>query len=95
MLSWFAEGRRKAEIIYILCAATSTLCALLLSSAYRARRTRLLFYGSLGFAGIAVNNLLLLVDLAMVPGVDLSLPRSLAALAGIAILLHGLVDESR
>jgi len=47
------------------------------------------------FAGLTVNNLLLLVDLIVVPAVDLSLWRSTIALAAMVVLIYGLVWETR
>lgn len=83
-----------AESVYVLCGLTSLACAALLLRGFRASRARLLFWSALCFAGLAVNNLLLLVDLMAMPGVDLSLWRNASALAGIAVLLYGLVTES-
>jgi hypothetical protein len=83
-----------AEAVYLLCAATSVLCALLLLRAYRANRTRLLFWSGLCFAGLALNNVLLFIDLVMIPAtVDLSILRNATAVASFAILLYGLVRE--
>lgn len=84
-----------AEFVYILCAMTSTLCAVLLMNGYRQTKTGLLFWSGLCFAGLAVNNVLLVVDLVIVPRVDLGLVRSGAALAAMMVLLYGLVKESR
>lgn len=83
-----------AEAVYILCALTSITCATLLWSAYRKAYGRLLFWSALCFAGLAVNNILLFVDLVMVPAVDLSVVRSLIALASIGALIYGLLWES-
>lgn len=85
-----------AEAVYLLCAATSVACALLLLRGYRRQRTRLLLWSSLCFALLAINNSLLFVDLIIVPeAVDLSIWRSVTALAGISVLLFGLIWESR
>jgi hypothetical protein len=83
------------EAVYLLCAATSILCAVLLLRGFRASKTRLLFWSSLCFAGLALNNVLLLVDLLVVPAFDLSIYRNLVALASMLILLYGLVREER
>ena len=81
------------EAVYTLCAVTSIACALLLLRGYRTSRARLLFWSSLCFAGLALNNVVLLIDLFVVPDVDLSLLRNLTALASMLILLYGLVRE--
>ena len=77
--------------VYILCALTSTFCAALLLRAYRLRRARLLFWSSLCFVGLALNNILLFVDLIVVPQIDLRPARNGVALLGIAVMLFGLI----
>lgn len=83
------------ETIYLLCALTSVLCAILLARSYRRSRSRMLLWSTLGFAGLAVNNVLLFVDLVVARHVDLSLWRSASGLAGCALLVTGLVLEGR
>lgn len=84
-----------AEIIYLLCASTSVLCAFLLLRSYRNTRARLLLWAALCFAGLAINNVLLFVDLVVVPGFDLAPYRTVAALWGMSVLVIGLVWEDR
>lgn len=79
------------SLVYVLCALTSGLCAVLLLRAYMASRARLLLWSSLSFIGLTCNNLLLFVDLILFPGIDLSLYRSLTAAAAIMLLLLGLI----
>lgn len=83
-----------AILVYILCAATSGFCAVLLLRGYAKSRARLLFWSGLCFTGLALNNLLLVVDVH-VPAVDLSFWRTVPALAGISLLVYGLVWETR
>lgn len=83
-----------AEAVYILCTLTSLACTLLLFNGYRRGGARLLFWAALCFAGLTVNNLLLFVDLVMVPEVDLSVARSAIALVALFVLIYGLVWES-
>jgi uncharacterized protein DUF5985 len=80
-----------AEIVYLLCAVTSLLCGGLLLRSYLHNRTQLLFWSSLCFLGLAVNNILLFIDLVVVPAVDLSMYRALSALLAIGLLLFGLI----
>lgn len=82
-------------LVYALCALTSMACAALLLRGYRTSRARLLLWSGLCFVGLAANNLILLIDTRVIPTIDLSLWRSLPALAGVAILLYGLVWETR
>ena len=84
-----------AELVYVLCAATSIACAVLLLMGYQRSRTRLLFWSGLCFVGLALNNVVLFVDLVIIPSVDLSLVRSGSALIAMLVLLFGLVWESR
>ncbi len=83
-----------AATVYVLCAVTSLACAVLLFDGHRRSGLPLLFWSALCFAGLALNNLLLFVDLVVVPGVDLSLWRSGIALASLGVLIYGLVWES-
>ncbi|HEY0015093.1 MAG TPA: DUF5985 family protein [Longimicrobium sp.] len=84
-----------ATLVYALCALTSLACAVLLLRGYASSRARLLLWSGLCFAGLAANNVLLLIDKRVVPTMDLSMWRSLPALAGVALLLYGLVWETR
>jgi hypothetical protein len=84
-----------AEFVYALCATTSTLCVIMLYRGYRANRTPLLFWASLCFAGLAVNNLLLFVDLILLPEIDLSIWRLAIAMIAMSALLFGLIWEPK
>jgi len=82
-----------AEAVYLLCALTSLFCAVLLFRSYRRQRTRLLMWSTLCFVGLALNNILLVVDLLVVPHVDLSLVRGATAFVAISLLVIGLLWE--
>lgn len=84
-----------AEGIYLLCAATSLIAAALLLRQYRTSRTTLLLWSFIAFVGLAANNVLVFVDLVVVPTVDLTLLRSAAGALGIVALLYGLIWETR
>ena len=84
-----------AEAVYVLCGVASITCAVLLLRGWVASRTRLLLWASLCFIGLALNNVLLFVDLVMVPSLDLALVRSALALAAMVTLLYGLVWDSK
>ena len=83
-----------AEAVYILCAATSTACAALLLRGYGRTRARLLLWSGLCFAFLGVNNVLLFLDLVVFDQLDLRLVRHSTALAGLVLLVWGLVWES-
>ena len=54
-----------AEAIYLLCAAASLVVALMLLRQFLKSRTRLLLWSLLGFAGLALNNVLVYIDLVL------------------------------
>ena len=85
-----------AEAVYLLCALTSLACGIMLFRAYRRSGQRFLLWASLCFVGLVLNNVLLWVDLAIIgPEIDLAVPRVATALAGIGLLVFGLVWEER
>lgn len=83
-----------AAVVYLLCALTAALCAILLLQAHARSGYRLLLWSGLCFAGLTLNNLLLVLDKVLLPHYDLSLWRSSVALLAMCILLYGLVWDS-
>lgn len=91
----FPFGGSLLEVsIYLLCVATSTLCAYLLARAYRRARSKLLVWSSLCFALLAVNNLLLALDVLVLPDIDLAMPRIFVTLLAVSVMLYGFIWES-
>jgi hypothetical protein len=84
-----------AAAVYVLCALTSLTCAVLLLRGWQARRVRLLLWSGLGFVGFAIGNIFLVLDAVLIPDVDLSLGRTLPVLAGMLVLIYGLVWDTR
>jgi hypothetical protein len=82
-----------AESIYALCALTSLFCAALLIRSYAKNRLRLALLSCLCFSGLALNNVLLFVDLVVTPDVDLGVLRGGIAVAALLLLVVGLVLE--
>lgn len=82
-----------AVVVYVLCALTSLVCAVLLGRAYRLSKARLLLWSSVCFWGLFLNNLLLIIDVRMFPTIDLLIVRQIPALLGVAALVYGLVWE--
>jgi hypothetical protein len=78
-------------IVYSLCFATSSACALLLLRSYASSGLRLLLWSGLCFLGLAANNGLVILDLLVIPDVDMRLARLLLALAAVSILLFGFI----
>lgn len=83
-----------ALLVYLLCTLTSTACAVQLVRGYRRSRQRLLLWSGLCFSGLAVNNAFLLIDVRVTPDTDLSVLRTLPALAGVALLIYGFVWDA-
>jgi hypothetical protein len=80
--------------VYLLCFLTSLIAMLLLVRSYAQRRTTLLLWSALAFVALALNNLLLFVDLVILPdSIDLRPLRDVSALAGVALLLYGFIWE--
>ncbi|MBW3541353.1 MAG: hypothetical protein KY476_13885 [Planctomycetes bacterium] len=82
-------------MVYLLCAATSCLCAILLLRGYTQSRVRLLFWSGLCFVGLAMDNMLLYVDLVMIPDIDIAIWRRLPALVALTLLVYGLVWDTK
>lgn len=83
------------RVIFFLCFATSALCAWLLLKGFKRTRFRLLFWSGLCFCCMAVNNLVLILDVHVFPTRDLLAWRLIPALVGVAVLLFGLVWETK
>jgi hypothetical protein len=83
-----------AETVYILCMLTSIACAALLIRGYRRNQTRLLLWSGLCFISLAASNFLLVIDLMIVPGINLAPFRLGLTLVGLAMLIHGLIWET-
>ena len=78
-------------VVYILCFLTSAASAWLLGRSYSRNGTGLLLWSSICFVFLALNNLALVLDLVVVPGLDLRLARLLLALAAVVSLLWGFI----
>ena len=81
-------------VIYILCALTCVVASVLLWRGYRRSRQRLLYWSSLCFAIMAVSNGLLILDLVLLPDVNLLPWRSATTQAALFVLIFGLIFES-
>jgi len=77
--------------IYLLCAATSFGCAVLLWRGARTSKVRMLFWSSLCFFGLAIDNFLLYVDVVAIPNIDLSHAPKIAGVISIMLLNFGLI----
>jgi hypothetical protein len=75
----------------MLCFLASSACAWLLARSYGRSGARLLLWSSLCFVLLAANNLVLVIDMLVLPGLDLRLGRLLLSLAAASVLLFGFV----
>lgn len=77
--------------VYVLCFLTSSACALLLARNYWLTSTRLLLWSALCFVLLAGNNLVVILDIIVLPQVDFRLIRHFFSLAAVAVLLFGFI----
>ena len=83
------------SLVYLLCLATSATCAVLLARSYARTHARLLLWSALCFAFLTLNNLIVVVDILVLPNlIDLSLWRLVASLVAVSVLLYGFIWES-
>jgi Family of unknown function (DUF5985) len=80
-------------LLYVLCFAVSATCAFLLLRAWRTSHVRLLLWSGIGFTGIAINNLILVIDARV--AADYSAWRSAPTLIGLLVFIWGLAEERR
>jgi hypothetical protein len=81
--------------VSLLCAVTSLLCAILLFRGYARTGVRLLFWSGLCFAGLMLDNLMLYIDLFVMPNVSLVIWRKIPGLIAMLLLVYGLIWESK
>jgi hypothetical protein len=80
-------------IVYALCFLTSAACALLLGRSYQLSGARLLLWSCACFVFLALNNLVLILDLVTWPDMDLRLVRVSLSLAAVSSLIWGVLWE--
>lgn len=68
---------------------------MLLLRGYLTTRMPLLFWAALCFLGLTIDNALLFVDLVLLPHIDLFMLRTIASLAGMVVLLYGMIWDIR
>lgn len=80
--------------LYLLCVLTSAAVTFFLFRSYVQNKTRLLLWSTLCFVGLTVNNLILFLDLVILPDIALRPWRLGAALIGVSLLLYGFIWEA-
>ncbi|HEX3401330.1 MAG TPA: DUF5985 family protein [Acetobacteraceae bacterium] len=91
VIQW--SGSLLEATVYLLCVVTSLLCAYLLARAYRRGRTRLLVWSAICFGLLALNNLVLAVDVLLLPDLDLSIFRIFTVFLAVSAMLYGFIWE--
>lgn len=84
-----------AELVYLLCTLMSVGCSVMLWRGYYSSQSRLLLWSAASFGLLAVNCVLLFLDLVVFPNLDFHGPvirQALGAASG-SVLLFGLIWE--
>ena len=81
-------------VFSLLAALTSLACMVFLLRGYAANGPRLLLWSGLCFVCLTVNNVLLFLDLNVLPDIDLRPYRLVSALIGVLFLLYGFIWEA-
>ena len=78
-------------IVYFLCFLTGAFCAFLLARSYARTGMRLLLWSALCFGFLAANSFVVILDLLVIPDMNLTLVRHVFSLAGVGVLLFGFI----
>ena len=81
-----------AELIYGLCTLLSLAIAVMLWRQHLRAPARMIYWTALCFSGLALSNLLLVLDKLVFAG-EFTIARQSVALVSIGLLLFGLVYE--
>lgn len=84
-----------SHAVYILSALTSLACAILLLRGYAGSKQPLLLWSAFCFIGLALSNALTFVDLVILLTIDLYRLRLATTAIAMAMLLYGLIWESK
>jgi hypothetical protein len=82
-------------VLSALAVLTSLACTLFLFRAYAAGQARLLLWSALCFVFLTASNILLFLDIVVLPDLDLRPYRLAAALVGVLFLLYGFIWETQ
>jgi hypothetical protein len=82
-----------APVVYLLGTLVTLSCGVLLLRGYFRGKNRLLLWSGLCFLSLAASNLMLFVDLVLLPNIDLYRWRLCLAAVAMLLLLYGLIWE--
>jgi len=80
--------------VFFLCLLTSVGCMGLLIRGWWRTRANLILWSSICFILLALNNLLVFIDIIVLPQVDLLPFRQVSSFAAVVILLYGFIWEA-
>ena len=82
--------------VFLLCIATSMTCTWLLFRSWRRNGARLLFWSSICFVCLSVNNTLVFIDSVTTPDINPIMKglRLSSSLMAVGVLLWGMVWEA-
>ena len=81
--------------LYVLAIVTSLACTVLLFRAYIGTRLRILMWAALCFVCLTTTNVLLFVDLVVLPTeIDLRVFRYGVALTGMLFMIYGFIFDA-
>ena len=83
------------SVLFLLAIVTSLACMVLLFRGYMRSGLRILMWSALCFVCLSINNILLFIDLVLLPNnIDLRMFRHGTALVGMLFMLYGFIRES-
>lgn len=77
--------------VYSLCFLTGATCAFLLARSFALTGMRMLLWSALCFGFLAANSFVVILDMLVLPDIDLTLVRNGLSLVGISVLLFGFI----
>lgn len=83
------------SLVYISCALTGAVVAILLFRQFARSKYRLLFWGGVCFTFLAAESFMIFIDLIIFPGTDLRHYRLICTLFGSLSLLCALIWETK
>lgn len=81
-------------LVYLLCFIASTVCAVLLVRQYRMASSPVLLWSGACFVFLALSNLLVVIDVLLLPDLNLRPARLLLTLIAVSLLLFGFIWEA-
>lgn len=83
-----------AGIVYVACFLASALCAGLLVRQNTRQPSPVLLWSAACFVLLAFSNLIVVIDMLMLPDVNLRLGRLVLTLLAVSVLLFGFIWEA-